>query len=91
MNVGARSVITRENYASKAALKRALAATPENVEFYSTELFTVNAAAEQRASELTVFSDTLYVVGPDPYTSRKWYAAVNVKEGRDGSPSLRIS
>ena len=25
---------------------------------------------------------TFYVVGPDPYTSRKWYAAVTMKNGR---------
>jgi hypothetical protein len=24
---------------------------------------------------------TNYVVGPDPYTNRKWYAAVDVKDG----------
>jgi hypothetical protein len=77
MNIGARSVSTGADYPSKAALKRAIAADPSDVLFYSTEMFTVLSVSEFRASEIPAdVTDTMYLTGPDPYRSRKYYATV---------------
>ncbi len=75
MNVGARSISTSANYPSKAALRRALQADPSDVLFYSTSDFTPGAF---RATEVP-FGETLYVVGPDPYTSRKYFATATTR------------
>ncbi|MET0711083.1 MAG: hypothetical protein ABWZ30_01065 [Jiangellaceae bacterium] len=59
--------------ASKAALKRAVSESPASVEFYGT-----SGLGEQFAGLLSQTPDgvTLVVVGPDPHTSRRWYANV---------------
>lgn len=87
MNVGARSVQTGQNFPSKAALKRAIKDSPQDVEFYPTSIF--NAPESIRAGEMTVFSEPVYVVGPDPETSRKFYASVQVKEVK-GYPRIIV-
>lgn len=88
MNVGARSVQTGQNFPSKAAMKRAIQESPQDVEFYPTSLF--DPAESVRAGEMTVFSPRLYVVGPDPETSRKFYASVEVKEVK-GYPRIVVA
>lgn len=70
VNCGARDFVTQDRFASKAALRRHLTAGL-SVEFDPTSAFgpfdTIAVPAD---------GVTLTVVGPDPYTSRKWYASV---------------
>lgn len=60
---------------TKAALKRLFADTPENAHLYSTDAIGPNR-------DKTWFGDNLVigvkysVTGPNPYTSRKWYATI---------------
>lgn len=63
---------------TKAALKRAIKESPETVTFYSTSPMgpQFNGKADDMPEE-----HSLIVAGPNPYTSRKWFA--NVK--RDGA------
>lgn len=67
-------------FKSKAALKRALAAG-EPVKFYTTGQFP-NPEFEVRSSDLgnrpRAAEESWSIVGPDPCTSRKWYATVTV-------------
>lgn len=86
MNVGARSISTGANFPSKAALKRAVLQDPSDVLFYSTEMFS-REGEEVRASELTAAQGTLYVCGPDPYTSRKYYGQAS----RTPAGAVRVS
>ncbi len=64
---------------TKRALKNGCEAEPGRVHFYSTALFGdqfFGTAAElEEGKQLTV-------VGPDPYTSRKWYATVSMRDGK---------
>jgi hypothetical protein len=85
VNVGA--TVSGERPASKAALKRALAADPALVQFDPTGL--LGSRALSVAIDATVEDigeNKLSVVGPDPYEDRRWYATVEVKNGK-----LRIS
>jgi hypothetical protein len=79
INVGA--FINNERPASKAALKRAMKEDPASVRFDVTEMLTANAGRTIAGNEVPE-GDTLVVVGPDPYTNRKFYG--NVKVGRNG-------
>jgi hypothetical protein len=73
INSGAQD-LNGQRIKTKRALKAALAADPSSVRFDATAL---NASGQiYRADELG-FGDSLMVVGPDPYTSRKWYATVS--------------
>lgn len=62
------------NFKSKKALREAVAAG-ESVIFYDTSAF--NNRGNPSAAELSPID---VVVGPDPYTDRRWYA--NVKNGK---------
>jgi hypothetical protein len=68
------------SFKSKAALKRALKAG-ERVTLYTTGNFP-NAEETVRAHDLgnrpNKASEAWSVVGPDPFTDRKWYATVTV-------------
>jgi hypothetical protein len=68
MNVEARTVSGQE-YASKAALKRAILADPTDVVFRSTSAFT---PGEFRASEMP-YGVRLDIVGPNAFTNRRYY------------------
>jgi hypothetical protein len=65
---------------TKKALKEAIAKNPDDVNIYTTSAFEVPST--KKASELDK-SDKYTVVGPNPYTSRKWYATLawNAKKG----------
>lgn len=82
VNVGAWVSATRPR--TKKALREALAITPWTVTFDQTSMFT--APGQPDVSKLTVGAIptgvTLTVTGPDPYTDRKWYASVFLKDGR---------
>lgn len=70
VNVGAK--VNGERPRTKKALKEAMAAHPETVLFDRTAAF--EGRGPIRGDELP--EDTLQVVGPDPYTNRKWYASI---------------
>lgn len=81
---------TGANYASKAAIKRALATTYERPSF--VELGTVangftdtRWTVEELAAELA-HGKTLTIVGPDPYTKRTYFGSLRASKG-----ALRIS
>jgi hypothetical protein len=66
--------VTGERVASKAALKAALKERPGEVLFDVTAMIH-NGPKLYRGDEIPQ-GVNLSVVGPDPYTSRKWYATV---------------
>lgn len=82
INAGARDA-NGERFKTKAALKRALKAAPQSVAFDTTAL-----ATTARPDEIVTASDlgnrprhteeAWTIVGPDPYTDRRWYATVKV-------------
>lgn len=70
-------------FPTKKALKVAMASAPEEVYFDGTSLFhTVNGEPPgYRGNELP--EDVhLAVVGPDPFTNRRWYATVALRAGK---------
>ena len=79
INAGAIDKMTRKRIKTKAALKRLLKVEPQNVIFDTTSEFP-NAEYEQVASDLgnrPHHADEAWsIVGPDPYSDRKWYATV---------------
>ncbi len=84
VNVGV--TINGERPARKKALRDAMESDPDTVLFDNTA---VELGADKRThfrgdEVLTDLKDgtTLTVTGPDPYTDRKWYASVTVKNGR---------
>lgn len=81
VNVGA--YVNGVRPASKKALKDAVKALEANQGFVS---FDPTAAFGGRvwikANLADIGTDKLSVAGPDPYTNRKWYATVEVKNGK---------
>lgn len=75
-NVGARKSDTTD-IPTKKALKELIAQTPENVILYSTDAFGANAGRTWKADKLDI-GRKYTVTGPNPYTSRKWYATVEL-------------
>jgi len=61
-----------ERVKTKSALKRAVAINPDFVQLEATSLH--GGEYDGRLSEAP--DGTFYVVGPDPYTNRKWYAQI---------------
>lgn len=80
INAGAKTT-TGENFKTKTALKKALKEAPQAVVFNTTGNFP-NAEETVTASELDwrprSKDEAWQVVGPDPFTDRKWYATVTV-------------
>jgi hypothetical protein len=89
MNVTA-TTVAGEIYASKAALRRALAADPSDVLFTQTSAFATTDLTF-RASEMP-FGVRLDIVGPSAYV-RKYYAnAVRVTSRiPDGEAKIRLT
>lgn len=70
--------------ATKTALRKALKENPGDVVFDVTTgpaLLPEGAATSYRGSEVPE-GVTLSVVGPDPFTNRKWYASVQIRNGK---------
>jgi hypothetical protein len=81
VNVGAR--VSGERPASKAALRRALTSNPGLVQFDTTsQLGTRPGSMAIDATTEDIGTNKLSVCGPDPYTKRKWYATVEVRNGK---------
>lgn len=73
VNVGVRYTTDSSDIPTKKALKAALASEPDNVDFYTTSEF----SAKYGFTGANLADHTKYAVtGPNPYTSRKWYATV---------------
>jgi len=75
-NVGVRSMGVYDlDIPTKKELKRQITETPERVQVYSTDAFGENRGKTWKADNL-VIGVKYSVTGPNPYTSRKWYATV---------------
>lgn len=70
--------------ATKKALREALAENPSRVSLEATSLFgdEYDGPADGLPDGMTV-----YIVGPDPYRRRNWYA--NLTRGKDGRLVLK--
>lgn len=66
--------------ATKKALKSAIAEDPGSVVLEATSMF----GNEYGGAVANAPSGSYHVVGPDPYTSRKWYATIKVANGESG-------
>lgn len=78
VNVGA--WVSGARPASKAALKRALSSDPASILFTPTSMLH-RGPASYRPDDIPA-GVSLSVVGPDPETSRKWYATVELRNGK---------
>ncbi len=78
----------RVRFKSKAALKRLLlgdknnAAAPGEVLFDNTATGVGPGDELYRGDDLPPTGTKLTVVGPDPHTDRKWYATVELRDGK---------
>jgi hypothetical protein len=81
VNVGA--YVNGVRPTTKKALKEAIQTDPGSVRFDATAMF--GPPGPFRVEEIGD-GDTLYVVGPDPYEKRVWYAKVKI--GKDGKVSV---
>lgn len=81
INVGAVKVADESPIPTKKALKELLTSEPSEVLFFNTAFKLGPGEQMYRGNELDP-QYTYQVVGPDPYTSRKWYASVVVKNGK---------
>jgi len=75
VNVGARDINTNADIPTKKELKGRIATYPTKVEFYVTDAFGPNAGKTVMMDNMDI-GIKYTVVGPNPYTSRKWYATV---------------
>lgn len=75
LNGGAKDSSDNSDYKTKAALKREIADKATNVTLYVTDTFGPNAGNSFLSDELPI-GVKFTVTGPNPYTSRKWYATV---------------
>jgi len=74
VNVGARNKSDGSDIPTKKALKDAIAANPSEVELYETTMG--NDGIVWQGDDLATNDVKYTVTGPNPYTSRKWYATV---------------
>lgn len=74
-NVGVRVNLTGADIPTKSALKAGIAANPAIITFYSTDAFGANAGKLWFGDSLEI-GVKYSVAGPNPYTSRKWFATV---------------
>lgn len=78
INVGAK--VDNVHVPTKKALRDVMNSNPASVEFYPTSMF--GAQKPIKGNELPD-NTILQVCGPDPQTSRKWWASV--KKGANGA------
>lgn len=79
VNVGARDFTTKEDYPTKRALKQAIMDKPDNVFFYGTSVIP-GTVLDTGTVDILGKGVKYSVTGPNPYTNRKWYATVEIKE-----------
>jgi len=75
VNVGARDVSNNKDIPTKSDLKGRMVNYPQTVELYVTDAFGPNAGKVVIGDNLEI-GVKYTVTGPNPYTSRKWYATV---------------
>lgn len=80
INVGAYS--DNQRIPTKSALKRLIKESPESVRFDQTSALGNNGMPRLISMRMLNPNITLSVVGPDPYTSRKWYASISLSKGK---------
>lgn len=76
INTGA--TVNGRRPASKAQLKRAVAADPGTVRFDTTGTAGPRAGDTITCDAADIGAHSLSVTGPDPYRNRQWYATVRV-------------
>jgi hypothetical protein len=77
INVGA--YVNGERPPTKKSLREALASDPASVLFETTSLFEADRTIRGgELAEVLADGSKLVVVGPDPETSRRWYANVEL-------------
>jgi hypothetical protein len=82
LNGGAKLNSDNSDIPTKTALKRAIQNDAADVIIYVTDAFGPNAGKRGTADNLPV-GVKFTVTGPNPYTSRKWYATVEkLQNGR---------
>ena len=69
-------------FASKAALRRAYDADPGSVRFDSVSPMGTQFNGYVRTPEDLPAGLKLTLVGPDPFTDRRWYGTLEVKNGK---------
>lgn len=74
-----RATFDGERVRTKTELKLAAKNHPGGLKFFSTSAF--NIGSVWYGDELTT-EDHLIVVGPDPYTDRRWYANITYRNGK---------
>ena len=79
VNCGA--YVDGERPKTKKALREALN-NHSYVDFDVTTIYRNRGGEIIEATPDGIGTDTISVVGPDPYASRRWYASVTVKNGR---------
>jgi len=81
ITAGVTMVADGTEFASKKAFKEQLGKEPSEVLFTNTSHGIGPGDAEYRGSELDP-ALAYQVTGPNPYTNRKWFARVEVKNGK---------
>lgn len=80
INVGAINVATGERFKTKKALNEALVTDPSCIRFDKTSIF--GPPRDEIYCDEIRDGEKLSVVGPDPYSDRRWYASVSKQGNR---------
>jgi hypothetical protein len=83
VNVGVKNRNDGTDIPTKAALKQAIAANPDDVVMYGTSDFSPFTGS----ADDSVIGVKYSVTGPNPYTSRKWYATI--EKGQNGKITVK--
>jgi hypothetical protein len=84
VNVGALDISGDMDFPTKSSFKELFRTHPELVVLYTTSA--IEPSKEYTSDEL-VIGVKYSVVGPNPYTSRKWYATV--EKGQNGKITVK--
>lgn len=79
VNVGAQYNADKRDIPTKKALKDAIKADPTSVYLYDTSAFP-GAVTNSGTVDMLGKGVKYSVTGPNPYTSRKWYATVEITQ-----------
>lgn len=82
VNVGAWSTDTGDRIPTKKALREALTSAPAAVVFDKTSIYDSSDLPSEIHGDRIPSGVKLTVVGPDPFRSRKWYATVEMVNGK---------
>jgi len=85
VNVGAK--LHGSDIPTKSALKAAIATNPDKVVLYGTSMFGTFKEGDLVKADNLDEQYKYQVTGPNPYTSRKWYATV--QKGQNGNITVK--